>query len=594
MAVRGIRWPGRANLVVSLVALHQGEWRGKRVLDGNAVSVISPFFEDRIDVGAPKPLRDNASWIYQGSIFLGDGFLLTHSEAEAMVRDDPRLAAVVFRTINGQELNSNPDQSPGKCAINFFDWPLEKAETYGQAFQRVLELVKPARASDKRAVRRERWWQYAERATGLYQGLQSIDRCFVAAITTKHLNFSAISTDMVFTNALYVFTTDRWDLYTVVQSTLHEVWARKYSGALETRLRYSPSECFETYPFPEALWQTANPTLAEIGERYHEHRRGLMRQLWLGLTDIYNLFHTRDLMPAVVEKVSKKSPGDAEAGYQGILELRRLHRELDIAIRNANGWADFDLGHDFHELETLPENDRIRYTISPAARKEVLRRLLALNHQRAAAEVITVPLKKKRGKRPIGDEVLEDLFDSSRRPPIPEIDRKPPAPVVPAQLPDGAWARSGTNRVADAGAILAAILKAAGAPESIRKVRLAAILAEEPRLLTPTLAADEALLWRRLVGADAALIASDVRQFVPSADRAWGSAVQQLRGGGMLIEDLAANTWAPGPGLNAIHTDGWPDGRARMVLSVLRRRSADEVIRQLPDEIQRWVDAQAA
>jgi hypothetical protein len=319
-----------------------------------------------------------------------------------------------------------------------------------------------------------------------------------------------------------------------------------------------------------------------------------MRQLWLGLTDIYNLFHTRDLTPVVVAKISKKSLEEAEAGYQGILELRRLHRQLDESIRDAYGWQALDLGHDFHEVETLPENDRVRYTISPAARKEVLRRLLALNHQRASTEAAAVPLKKKRGKRPIGDEVLEDLFDTSRRPPIPEIDRKPPAPVVPAQLPDGAWARSGTNRVADAGAILAAILKAAGAPESIRKVRLAAILAEEPRLLTPTLAADEALLWRRLVGADAALIASDVRQFVPSADRAWGSAVQQLRGGGMLIEDLAANTWAPGPGLNAIHTDGWPDGRARMVLSVLRRRSADEVIRQLPDEIQRWVDAQAA
>ena len=121
---------------------------------------------------------------------------------------------------------------------------------------------------------------------------------------------------------------------------LHEVWARKYSGALETRLRYSPSDCFDTFPFPEGLWQTANPTLADIGERYHEHRRALMRQLWLGLTDIYNLFHTRDLTPAQVAKVSKKSPEEAEAGYQGILELRRLHRELDEAIRDAYGWGE--------------------------------------------------------------------------------------------------------------------------------------------------------------------------------------------------------------------------------------------------------------
>src|SRR5262249_3041383 len=150
--------------------------------------------------------------------------------------------------------------------------------------------------------------------------------------------FSAITANTVFHQTVKVFTTDRWDLYTVVQSTIHEVWARKYSGALETRLRYSPSKCFDTFPFPERLRQTTHAPLADIGERYPEHRRALMRQLWLGLTDIYNLFHTRDLTPAQVAKVSKKSPKEAEVGYQSILELRRLHQELDKAIRDAYSW----------------------------------------------------------------------------------------------------------------------------------------------------------------------------------------------------------------------------------------------------------------
>jgi len=136
-----------------------------------------------------------------------------------------------------------------------------------------------------------------------------------------------------------------------------------------------------------------------------------MRQLWLGLTDIYNLFHTHDLTSAQVAKVSKKSLEEAEAGYRGILELRRLHRQLDEAIRDAYGWSDLDLGHDFHEVETLPENDRVRYTISPAARKEILKRLLQLNHQRAAAQVATAPVKaSKRGRKPKIDVSLGDLF----------------------------------------------------------------------------------------------------------------------------------------------------------------------------------------
>jgi hypothetical protein len=139
-----------------------------------------------------------------------------------------------------------------------------------------------------------------------------------------------------------------------------------------------------------------------------------MLSLWLGLTDIYNLFHDRDLTPEKVAKVSKKPMDEAERGYQGLLELRRLHRELDIAVRDAYGWTDLDLGHDFHEVETLPENDRVRYTISPTARKEVLRRLLALNHERAAAEAASAP--KKPAKRPkqskANDDSTIDMFPS--------------------------------------------------------------------------------------------------------------------------------------------------------------------------------------
>ncbi|MFN5379264.1 MAG: hypothetical protein ACK5BQ_10930, partial [Ignavibacteria bacterium] len=78
----------------------------------------------------------------------------------------------------------------------------------------------------------------------------------------------------------------------------------------------------------------------------------------------------------------------------GINELRRLHVELDIAVRDAYGWQDLPLDHDFYEVETLPENDRVRYTISPAARKELLKRLLELNHKRAAEEAAAMPVKK--------------------------------------------------------------------------------------------------------------------------------------------------------------------------------------------------------
>jgi hypothetical protein len=396
-AVRAIKWPGRAKLVVSAVTLCKGPWESHRVLDGQVVATISAFLEDSTDLGEPKDLTANAAKVFQGSIFLGDGFLLEHAEAERLRRSDPKNADVLFPLINGQELNSDPEQKPGRTIINFFDWPVDRAKRYREPFAIVESLVKPFRATQNRERNRDAWWIYAEHRPGLTRALQPIETCFIAARTTKHLNFSSSPTGRVFSDALYVFATDRWDHYAVVQSTLHEVWARKYSGALETRLRYSPSDCFETFPFPGDLWQATSPQLEQIGKRYHEYRRGLMRDLWLGLTDIYNLFHARDLSTELVAKVSKKPADVARAGFDGLLELRRLHVALDNAVRDAYGWADLKLGHDFVEVETLPENDRLRYTISPAARKEVLKRLLALNHQRAKEEAAKAPTAKPRG-----------------------------------------------------------------------------------------------------------------------------------------------------------------------------------------------------
>jgi hypothetical protein len=215
---------------------------------------------------------------------------LTHKAADMLRLADSRNGEVVFPLITGQEINNTPDQRPGRSIINFHDWSLELAATYHAPFEIVERLVKPERQSSNRAVRRDRWWQYAERAAGLNSAIRPLARCFVAAVVTKYLNFSYAPTDAVFTHKLYVFATDRWDLYTVVQSSLHEAWARKYSGTLGQTLNYSPTDCFVTFAFPDILWQDQ---LASIGERYHEHRKSLMLSLWLGLTDIYNLFHAR-------------------------------------------------------------------------------------------------------------------------------------------------------------------------------------------------------------------------------------------------------------------------------------------------------------
>ncbi|MFZ4698434.1 MAG: Eco57I restriction-modification methylase domain-containing protein [Candidatus Methylumidiphilus sp.] len=427
MAVRGIKWPGLANLVVSIVVIHKGKWQGMCSLDNQPAAMINAFFEDSENTGDPITLIDNADFVFMGSIPLGDGFFLSQYEAESYLINKSYITEIQ-PLLNGQEVNSHPEQKPSRYVINLEHYiSFYKAEgSCPELIDRLRRLVLPERLAQKNTGAKENWWRYYRHNNLSYKKSNQLGGCFITAATTKYLNFSWIKSGHIFTHALFTFTTDRWDLYSIVQSTIHEVWARKYSGALETRLRYSPSDCFETFPFPEGLWKTANPFLADIGEHYHEHRRTLMRQLWLGLTDIYNLVHTRDLTPERVAKLKKSPPtpllqrGErearggfpAEADYQGILELRRLHVELDNAIRDAYGWQDLDLGHDFHEVETLPENDRIRYTISPAARKEVLKRLLAENHRRAAEQAASAATKPKstRGKKAKTNENQGEIF----------------------------------------------------------------------------------------------------------------------------------------------------------------------------------------
>ncbi len=163
-----------------------------------------------------------------------------------------------------------------------------------------------------------------------------------------------------------------------------------------------------------------------------------------------------------------------------------------------------------------------------------------------------------------------------------------------ASLADGEWTRPEGDRTGTEAAVLAAVLKANGGPAPIRTVRLTALLALEPRLLTPSLPSEDAIHWRRLIGPEATALDSTSVPLQPPANHPWGSAVQQLRGTGRLIEDLAAGTWAPGSGLNAIRTDGWPDGRVNMVLQTLLRRDAEQIVRTLPANVRNWVNAEAA
>ena len=430
MAIRSIRWPGRAQLLVSLISIHRGSWMRTCLLNGQYVDQINSALEPEVEGADPHSIRDNKSRIFQGSIFLGDGFLITQNKAYELIRSNPDNKNVIFPVFNGQDINSQPDQQPLRSIINFRDWSEERARSYKEPFSIVESLVRPSRElpTQKDDTARKKWWLFKRPTLQIYNRIESLSHCFVCAQTGKHVAFAKSKTDRVFSQSIYVLTTPRWDIFSFVQSTIHDSWAKRYGGNLGITPRYLPTDCFETFAFPAGQWQTPNPDLAAIGERYHEHRRNLMLRLWLGLTDIYNLFHAPDLEARLAALHAKRAKsGDwlneipaehrplagsltPEEARTGIETLRTLHVALDQAVLTAYGWQDLPLAHDFQEVETLPENDRLRYTISPTARKSLLTRLLTLNHQRAAEEAANIPAKATKTGKPQRMKQADELI----------------------------------------------------------------------------------------------------------------------------------------------------------------------------------------
>ena len=234
---------------------------------------------------------------------------------------------------------------------------------YGDCFSIVKEKVFPQRKNVKRIQYREKWWLFAEPQSNLYKAINGLRQSLVCAITSKYLSFTFtfITDEIVYSNATCVFAFDDYAHFSTLQSNLHEVWTRKYASSLESRLRYTPTDCFENFPFPE---NNTDPQLENSGKMYYEHRRQVMLARQEGLTSTYNRFHN-----------PKESAED-------IVRLRELHVEMDNAVTGAYNWSDLELGHDFHETA-----QGIRYTMSEEARREVLSRLLKLNHERYKEEV---------------------------------------------------------------------------------------------------------------------------------------------------------------------------------------------------------------
>ncbi|WLT40717.1 BREX-1 system adenine-specific DNA-methyltransferase PglX (plasmid) [Synechocystis sp. B12] len=392
-AVPSRPWSGTAALEVAYVWARKGQWQGKYYLDEKVVNGITPYLTiPGGATGKPYQLAVNSGKSFQGSIVLGMGFVLEPEEAESLIAKNLQNKDVLFPYLNGQDLNSNPDQAPSRWIINFFDWSLSPehddpkkqkgapyASDYPDCLDIVEKLVKPEREVNKYSKSASKyWWLYERSRPELYEAIADLKRVLAIPLVSKYFNCAWQSTNMVYSHALGIIATNSSANFALIQNTFHEYWSREQGSSLETRMRYTPTDCFETFPFPQ-LTQTLQAELEAIGEAYYQHRQGIMSATQLGLTKTYNRFHDPNETDPDIEK------------------LRQLHIEMDNTVAKAYQWDDSltgdGLNHNFHDTK-----QGLRFTISEEARREILDRLLQLNHQRYKEEVAQ-GLHNKKGKK---------------------------------------------------------------------------------------------------------------------------------------------------------------------------------------------------
>ena len=380
-ARRRIKWPGEAAVVVSVVHIFKGCSIGPKRLDGKEVNMISAFLFQDGGHDDPQRLSTNSRKSFVGSYLLGMGFTFDDTdtlgvatpiaEMHRLIKNDPRNAVVIFPYIGGEEVNTSPKHAFHRYVIDFFDRDLSEASKWGDLIRIVRELVKPERDRQKRTALRERWWQYAEKRPGLVGAIAGLDQVLVVSRVGQQAAFTFLSTGMVFAESLIVVPLSSYAAFCALQSRPHEIWARFFGSSMKDDLRYTPSDCFETFPFPVG-WET-DSTPETAGREYYEFRAALMIQNGEGLTKTYNRFH------------------DAEEHSPEIIELRRLHSAMDRAILDAYDWGDIATGCEFlldYEIDEGWGNKRKpwRYRWPDRVRDEVLARLIALNGKRALEE----------------------------------------------------------------------------------------------------------------------------------------------------------------------------------------------------------------
>jgi hypothetical protein len=304
-------------------------------------------------------------------------------------------AEVVTPWLNGLDVTRRPADS---WIVDFgLDMPLNAAALFEAPFEHVQRVVKPARDEVRNELERARWWLHARPAPDLRAATGRVTRFIASPRVAKFRLFIWLRAPVVVDGQLVVTARADDTMLGLLHTRFHELWSLRLGTSLEDRPRYTPTTCFETFPFPDGLSpaDTAHQrteTLpdaalipADLSAQVRVHADAIARAA-KHLTDVRDAWlnppEWTERVPEVIPLGMAASPYPdrivARAGFEAALAKRTLtalynarpawlanaHEAIDAAVASAYGWQDY--------TPAMPDD-------------EVLRRLLALNLSREPA-----------------------------------------------------------------------------------------------------------------------------------------------------------------------------------------------------------------
>jgi type II restriction/modification system DNA methylase subunit YeeA len=312
-------------------------------LDGRKVGSVNSNLTSGVDLTTAVRLIENRGIAFVGGIKVGP-FDIDSAIAKRLLAQpnpDGRSNADVVRPwANGIDIVRRPRD------MWIIDFGLGMSEVeaalYEKPFEYVREHVRPMRETVNAECCRQRWWIHHNARPELRAALVGLDRYLVTPQVSKHRVFAWLPVTTLPDHRLVVFAVD--DDYTmgVLHSKPHELWSRATGSQVrdaESGFQYTPTSCFETFPFPD-------PT-AEMRGRIGEAalRLSHLREGWLD--------------PAELDSDGLASRTLTALYNQPPAWLQNAHADLDAAVLEAYGWS-VDVG-----------------------REQILDRLLALNLERS-------------------------------------------------------------------------------------------------------------------------------------------------------------------------------------------------------------------